>query len=244
MSEVRQRGSKASKAPVSTPGGRIETSSRSAFSVYEIARLITFLFLSSCLLSWFVTRDNFFWGHRPSYTRLDVWKGWLRGPLQLTDADLKKYDGSDPKTPIYVAVNGTIYDVTNGRNFYGPGGSYHFFAGADATRAFVTSCFDTDITPDIRGTELMYIPTDNPEIDAQFTSGELKARKEQERRFAKTQVHNAIKHWVDFFSNSPKYTTVGKVKRSEGWLEALPQRDLCQKARDQRPKRKPPVKSP
>jgi predicted heme/steroid binding protein len=162
------------------------------------------------------------------------------GPLQLTDAQLRDYDGTDPTKPIYLAINGTIYDVSVGRPFYGPGGSYSFFAGADASRAFVTSCFDVDISPDMRGVEEMYLPTSTPEIDALYTSGELKAKREQERRQALVQVHSALKHWVDFFANSPKYPRVGTVKREEGWLEREPVKKLCQKAIDGKPARGPP----
>jgi len=197
------------------------------------------------MLSWFVTRDSLFWGQKPSLAIAYASKylnNLVTGPISLTDADLKKYDGSDPTTPIYLAVNGTIYDVTPGRNFYGPGGSYHFFAGADASRAFITTCFDTDITPDTRGAELMYMPTDNPEIDALYTSGELKKKKEQERRHALKEAYKALKHWVDFFENSPKYRKVGTVKRPKGWtmsdMGEVPK--LCQKAEDGRPKRAVP----
>lgn len=161
------------------------------------------------------------------------------GPVSITDAELKNYDGSDPSTPIYLALNGTIYDVTLGRNFYGPGGSYSFFAGHDASRAFVTTCFDSDINPDTRGTELMFTPKDNPEIDSVYTSGELKKKKEQERRNAQKEVYKALKHWVDFFENSPKYRKVGTVKRPKDWsLDGLgPVKPLCKKADDGRPKR-------
>lgn len=71
------------------------------------------------------------------------------GPRAYTDEELKAYDGSDPDKPILLAINGTVYDVSNGRRHYGPGGSYHFFSGADASRAFVTNCFKEDITPDM-----------------------------------------------------------------------------------------------
>lgn len=46
---------------------------------------------------------------------------------------------------------GRVYDVTSGRLIYGPRGSYHFFAGRDASRAFVTGCFETHLTHDLRG---------------------------------------------------------------------------------------------
>lgn len=164
--------------------------------------------------------------------------------MTLTAEQLAAYDGTNKELPIYVAVNGTIYDVTPGGRFYGPGGSYHFFAGADATRAFVTSCFDTDISPDLRGVELMYMPIDDPEIDGLFTSGELKTIKEQERRQAKQKVHGAIKHWVDFFGKSGKYKEVGKVKREKGWETKGEAPQLCKKAQDGRMKRQPPVRTP
>ena len=44
-----------------------------------------------------------------------------------------------------------MFDVTPGRHNYGEGGAYHFFAGRDASRAFVTGCFDTHLTHDTRG---------------------------------------------------------------------------------------------
>jgi predicted heme/steroid binding protein len=117
------------------------------------------------------------------------------GPKQYTDADLKAYDGTNPDLPILLAVNGTIYDVSKGRKHYGPGGSYHFFAGADASRAFVTGCFDTDISPDMRGVEEMFLPHDDPEVDALYTKAELKIAKERERREARREVHEKLKHW-------------------------------------------------
>jgi predicted heme/steroid binding protein len=158
-----------------------------------------------------------------------------RSELQLTPQQLKKYDGSDPTIPLYLAINGSIYDVSKGRNFYGPGGSYKWFSGVDASRAFVTTCFEEDRTSDLRGAELMYIPLDNPEVDDLYTSGELKVQKEKERRSAKLQVEKALKHWVDFFENSPKYPKVGTVKASK---PTGPPPPLCKKAQDGRPKQR------
>jgi predicted heme/steroid binding protein len=158
------------------------------------------------------------------------------GPRQYTDADLNEFDGSDPTKPIYLAINGTIYDVSAGRKHYGPGGSYHFFAGHDASRAFVTSCFDTDLNPDMRGVEEMYIPLDNPAVDSQWPSGELKKRKQIEKRDAKIEVYKALKHWVDFFEKSPKYPKIGQVKREKGWETKGPAPTLCARAQEGRMK--------
>jgi predicted heme/steroid binding protein len=155
----------------------------------------------------------------------------------MTDAELARYDGTDPNLPVYLAIDGEIFDVSTGRKFYGPGGSYHFFAGHDATRAFVTSCFDVDISPDIRGVYQMYMPKTTAEIDAQYTPTELKVLREKETRAAHKSVKGAIAHWRNFFSNSPKYSYVGKVKREKGWETQGPEPELCQKAVDSRPTR-------
>ena len=78
----------------------------------------------------------------------------------LTDAQLREYDGSDTSKPLYLAINGTIFDVSAGRGFYGPGGHYGHFAGRDATRAWVTECWDTEdqLTHDMRGVEELFMP--------------------------------------------------------------------------------------
>ncbi|KAF2207218.1 hypothetical protein CERZMDRAFT_5661, partial [Cercospora zeae-maydis SCOH1-5] len=62
----------------------------------------------------------------------------------LTEAELKAYTGADKSKPIYLAINGTIFDVSSSPAFYGPGGHYNHFTGKDATRAWVTECWDTD----------------------------------------------------------------------------------------------------
>jgi len=43
--------------------------------------------------------------------------------------ELNMYDGSDSSRGIYLAVLGSVYDVSAGRRHYGPGGSYAFFSG-------------------------------------------------------------------------------------------------------------------
>lgn len=44
-----------------------------------------------------------------------------------------------------------MYDVSAGKSYYGKGGGYSFFSGKDATRAYITGCFDTHLTHDLRG---------------------------------------------------------------------------------------------
>lgn len=38
-------------------------------------------------------------------------------------AELKAFDGNQPDGRVLVAVNGSVYDVTRGKRFYGPGES-------------------------------------------------------------------------------------------------------------------------
>ncbi|KAL6321636.1 hypothetical protein AAG906_025468 [Vitis piasezkii] len=79
----------------------------------------------------------------------------LPPPVQLgeiTEEELKTYDGSDSKKPLLMAIKGQIYDVSQGRMFYGPGGPYALFAGKDASRALAKMSFEEqDLTGDLSG---------------------------------------------------------------------------------------------
>lgn len=79
----------------------------------------------------------------------------LREPVQLgdvTEEELRAYDGSDPEKPLLMAIKGQIYDVSRSRMFYGPGGPYALFAGRDASRALALMSFDRqDLTGNIEG---------------------------------------------------------------------------------------------
>ncbi|XP_040174867.1 membrane-associated progesterone receptor component 1-like isoform X2 [Anopheles arabiensis] len=56
----------------------------------------------------------------------------------FTLAELKQYDGTQPDGRVLTAVNGNVYDVTKGKAFYGPGGTYAAFGGRDASRGLAT----------------------------------------------------------------------------------------------------------
>lgn len=49
-------------------------------------------------------------------------------------SDLQQYDGTDPNKPILIGLNGYVYDVSEGREYYKIGGSYHFLAGKDSSK--------------------------------------------------------------------------------------------------------------
>ncbi|KAK5128818.1 hypothetical protein LTR85_000151 [Meristemomyces frigidus] len=215
--------------------------SGNSVGVVDILRLLAGLFLLNCLLSYFITNDSVLWGWRPWFIRPGVVMRYIQGPIYLTDAELSAYDGSDPTKPIYLALNGTIYDVSAGRRIYGPRGSYNVFAGKDAARGFITGCFAEDGTPDLRGVEWTYVPTDVPEgseIDGRKLTGAEKTAREQILRGARKQVQDTLLGWSKMFTGEggKDYFEVGKVKREEGWLEKLPKRGLCAQAQKGRPK--------
>ncbi|KAL3090261.1 hypothetical protein niasHS_006713 [Heterodera schachtii] len=55
----------------------------------------------------------------------------------MTVEQLRRYDGVQDEH-ICMAICGKIYDVTKGRDYYGPEGAYGALAGHDATRALGT----------------------------------------------------------------------------------------------------------
>ncbi|KAL8893660.1 MAG: hypothetical protein Q9192_005052, partial [Flavoplaca navasiana] len=133
-------------------------------SLLDVIRLLLVGILLSTTLSYFITSESLTWGYRPAWTRPARIRAWLRGPITLTSSELSLYNGTLPTLPIYLALNRSIYDVSTSPHLYGPGGPYHFFSGRDATRAFITGCFDPPhLTPDLRGVEEMFIPVDDPE---------------------------------------------------------------------------------
>ncbi|KAI0018339.1 cytochrome b5-like heme/steroid binding domain-containing protein [Xylariomycetidae sp. FL0641] len=69
----------------------------------------------------------------------------------FTPRTLLPNNGLDGK-PVYLAVRGRVFDVTSGRNFYGPGGPYENFAGRDASRGLALHSFDEEmLTKDLDG---------------------------------------------------------------------------------------------
>lgn len=51
----------------------------------------------------------------------------------FSTSELAKYDGNDPSLPIYLGLDGNVYDVTPGKKFYATGGAYHSLAGRDSS---------------------------------------------------------------------------------------------------------------
>ena len=68
--------------------------------------------------------------------------GGALGPKgDMTRAELKAYNGSEEGKAVLVGVRGRIFDVSEGREFYGKDGPYNIFAGIDASVALARMSF-------------------------------------------------------------------------------------------------------
>lgn len=159
----------------------------SAFtSTIDILRVLGGLLLANALLSWWFTGSST-WGYDGKWVDYRYLKHLtIELPVQLTLEELAKYNGDIPGLPIYVSINGTVYDVTKSARIYGPGGAYHVFSGKDSARAFVTGCYDKEdeLTHDLRGLD--------PE-----------------------EIEDQLGGWVRFFSRNSRYWVAGTVELPE-----------------------------
>jgi len=143
MSDLRQR-----KKPTQHPDSKFVENYSPPSLTRRLVRLLLLTAVFSLLSSKLMT-DTWTWGYQGKWTN---WRQWIpRSEIIMSEEELARHDGSNLELPIYVAVNGAVFDVTEGRSFYGKGGSYSFFAGKDAARAFTTGCFQTHLTHDLRG---------------------------------------------------------------------------------------------
>jgi len=92
---------------------------------------------------------SYTWGYEGKWVQLRTY--WPTPEKTFTDIELRKFDGTDPSLPIYVALDGDVFDVSASARIYGPGGGYAHFSGADHARAFATGCFKLHDTHDLRG---------------------------------------------------------------------------------------------
>ncbi|CAH1439475.1 unnamed protein product, partial [Lactuca virosa] len=73
-------------------------------------------------------------------------------PGDMSEEELKAYDGTDPRKPVLMAIKGQIYDVSSSRMFYGAGGTYGEWSGKDASRAIAKFSFEEeDLNSDLTG---------------------------------------------------------------------------------------------
>ncbi|KAG7839912.1 hypothetical protein KL942_002711 [Ogataea angusta] len=166
------------------------------FLLYGTQMALGMLALSS-ILSYIVT-NSFFWFSVPSkYLSPRYIADMTRGPREFTLEQLAAFNGIDRTLPVYISINGTVFDVTAARDeHYGPGCTYQAFSGRDCTRLFATGCFEhrEQHTHDMRG-------LDN------------------------TEAAMRAARWLEYFANHPRYWRAGSVKLPECMGPPPPQCD-------------------
>lgn len=66
--------------------------------------------------------------------RLTLGAGEKTQQTYFDQQTIAQYDGTDPNKPVYLAMDGFVYDVSGGReDFYAPGRPYHYLAGKDSS---------------------------------------------------------------------------------------------------------------
>ncbi|KAI5454390.1 hypothetical protein NCC49_004444 [Naganishia albida] len=123
-------------------------SANSKWTVWSVLKWLAILAIATMALGNFLVKSPF-WGYGDQMVK--TYRGFVTPQKIFTPEQLAAYDGKDASKPIYLGVDGDVYDVTASRRIYGPLGPYNAFAGRDASRAFITGCFQTHLTHDLRG---------------------------------------------------------------------------------------------
>mmetsp|Transcript_21452 Transcript_21452/g.45114 ORF Transcript_21452/g.45114 Transcript_21452/m.45114 type:complete len:300 (-) Transcript_21452:141-1040(-) len=83
-------------------------------------------------------------------------------PRNFTLKQLSLFDGkvdekSEEPKPVYLSLGGTVFDVSKGRDFYGPGGPYETFAGRECGAALAKMSFDQSLLDEVAACESLSV---------------------------------------------------------------------------------------
>mmetsp|Transcript_19925 Transcript_19925/g.30156 ORF Transcript_19925/g.30156 Transcript_19925/m.30156 type:complete len:278 (+) Transcript_19925:91-924(+) len=81
-------------------------------------------------------------------------------PRNFTQKQLLHFDGKEDENTqetksIYLSLNGVVFDVSDGKDFYGPEGPYELFAGHECGVALAKMSFDKEFLDDMEGCKNM-----------------------------------------------------------------------------------------
>jgi len=114
-----------------------------------ICMMILFLVVSGCF--WYDSLSK----KTPSSEPVELEEEPTDPPRNFTAKQLLKFNGTkdanDEEKPIYLSVQGRVFNVTKGKDFYGPGSPYENFAGHECGVAFAKFSFDTEFLDDVKG---------------------------------------------------------------------------------------------
>lgn len=152
------------------------------FILLDLLRIFGGIIFLNSLFSWWYTK-SLYWNYDGRLLNIKYlfFLGFKRIE-NFTTQRLLLYNGQNPKLPIYISINGEIFDVSASRSIYGPKGKYNIFSGKDCSRLFVTGCFQIpeECTYDLRG-------LDQKKVDYYLTE------------------------WTNFYKKNKKYWKVGNL---------------------------------
>jgi membrane-associated progesterone receptor component len=135
------------------------------------------------------TKESSAQGHNPSKPKED--EDEPDPPRNFTLEQLHKFNGSTnekgDKASVYLSLNGTVFDVSEGADFYGPGGPYECFAGHECGIALAKMSFDDTHVDDLEN------------VMTKLNHGE----------------RCELENWIDKFTNYRRYPVLGKLVPSQ-----------------------------
>ncbi|KAL0949806.1 hypothetical protein HGRIS_009842 [Hohenbuehelia grisea] len=174
-----------------------------------LLKFLVYLLIFIALAGKFIT-GSYTWESDSKWLRLQT---YLPTNQRLfSERQLATFDGSDASKPVYLAIDGDVYDVSSGKA-YQPGGSYAILAGVDAARAFGTGCFKAHRTHDLRG------------LDKQELDGVTHWKKFFAEHKTYVKVGKVMHHPIDPASPIPEHCNPKKEQKAKERAAANPPAD-------------------
>ncbi|KAH3682520.1 hypothetical protein WICPIJ_006511 [Wickerhamomyces pijperi] len=129
------------------------SSSNSNLTILDCLRMLLGILMLLSFTSYVSTGTFLSFGYNGKFIKPSFIKHIITRPnLSLTIEELSQFNGMDPSKPIYISINRTIWDVSEGKFNYGQSGAYNMFAGQEISRALATNCMN-HLSYDLRDLE-------------------------------------------------------------------------------------------